>query len=174
MLQYTIRRILLAIPVTLLFWEWVRRGQPLVLPFDGVRQRRGWLLGSLVLTANSLPAVLLAMAIVLLARPLTYAPPKTQRELTNIQIVLDASTSMVFNTYGPQDGEQRYTRFDGAMDALETFLSTVFDLLHNSSFHQVQFSEEICPGFITWTSMRNQISENSFIVRGIHIQMGTR
>jgi len=116
--------ILLAIPVTLLFWEWVRRGQPLVLPFDGVRQRRGWLLGLLVLTANSLPAVLLAMAIVLLARPLTYAPPKTQRELTNIQIVLDASTSMVFNTYGPQDGEKRYTRFDGAMDALETFLST--------------------------------------------------
>ncbi len=115
---------LLAIPVTLLFWEWVRRGQPLVMPFDGVRQRRGWLLGLLVLTANSLPAVLLAMAIVLLARPLTYAPPKTQRELSNIQIVLDASTSMVFSTYGPQDGEKRYTRFDGAMDALETFLTT--------------------------------------------------
>lgn len=116
--------ILLVIPVTLLFWEWVRRGQPLVLPFDDVRQRRGWFVGFLVLTANSLPAVLLAMAILFLARPLTYAPPKTQRELSNIQIVLDASTSMVHSTYGPQDGKKRYTRFDGAMDALEAFLTT--------------------------------------------------
>jgi Ca-activated chloride channel family protein len=115
--------LLLVIPVTLLFWEWVRRGRPLVLPFDGIRQRRGLVLGFLVLSANSLPALLLALAIVFAARPLTYAPPKTERELSNIQIVLDASTSMVFNTYGPQDGEKRYTRFDGAMDALETFLS---------------------------------------------------
>jgi len=115
---------LLVIPVTLLFWEWVRRGRPLVMPFDDVRQRRGWLLGLPVLLANSLPAVLLALAIIFLAHPLTYAPPKTQRQLTNIQIVLDASTSMVFNTYGPQDGQTRYTRFDGAMDALEAFLTT--------------------------------------------------
>jgi hypothetical protein len=116
--------LLLVIPVTLLFWEWVRRGQPLVMPFDNIRQRRGWFLGFLVLTANSLPATLLAMAIIFLARPLAYAPPKTERELTNIQIVLDASTSMVFNTYGPQTGEERYTRFHGAMDALESFLTT--------------------------------------------------
>ncbi|MCH5376501.1 MAG: VWA domain-containing protein, partial [Planctomycetes bacterium] len=42
----------------------------------------------------------------------------------NIQIVLDASTSMVFSTYGPQEGDKPYTRFHGAMDALETFLTT--------------------------------------------------
>jgi Ca-activated chloride channel family protein len=116
--------LLLVIPVTLLFWEWTRRGQPLVMPFDHVRQRRGWFLGFLVLSANSLPALLLASAILFLARPLTFAPPKTQRELTNIQIVLDASTSMVYNTYGPQTGEEAYTRFHGAMDALESFLTT--------------------------------------------------
>ncbi len=116
--------LLLAIPVALLFWEWVRQGRPLVMPFDGVRQRRGWLVGLPVLMANSLPAVLLALAILLLARPLTFEPPKTQRELTNIQIVLDASTSMVFHTYGPQGGEKPHTRFHGAMDALETFLTT--------------------------------------------------
>jgi len=74
--------------------------------------------------ANSLPAVLLALAILVLARPLAYAPPKTQRELTNIQIVLDSSTSMVFNTYGPQTGDKPYVRFHGAMDALEKFLTT--------------------------------------------------
>jgi len=116
--------ILLVIPVALLFWEWVRQGRPLVMPFDDVRQRRGWLLGLPVLMANSLPAVLLGLAILFLARPLTYAPPKTQRELTNIQIVLDASTSMIHHTYGPQAGDEPYTRFHGAMDALDTFLTT--------------------------------------------------
>jgi Ca-activated chloride channel homolog len=115
--------LLLVIPVSLFFWEWVRRGQPLVMPFDHVRQRRGWFLGCLVLSANCLPATLLAAAILLLARPLTFAPPKTQRELTNIQIVMDASTSMVYNTYGPQTGEERYTRFHGAMDAVDSFLT---------------------------------------------------
>jgi Ca-activated chloride channel homolog len=115
--------ILLVIPVALLFWEWVRQGRPLVLPFDGVHHRRGWLVGLPVLVANSLPAVLLALAILVLARPLAYAPPKTQRELTNIQIVLDSSTSMVFNTYGPQEGDKPYVRFHGAMDALEQFLT---------------------------------------------------
>ena len=72
--------VLLVIPVTLIFWEWVRRGQPLVLPFDGVRQRRGWIVGGLVLAANCLPAVLLALAILFLARPLTVAPPKIDAE----------------------------------------------------------------------------------------------
>lgn len=115
--------VLLVIPVALLFWEWVRQGRPLVIPFDDVRQRRGWLVGLPVLLANSLPAVLLALAIVFLARPLTYAPPATKRELTNIQIVLDSSTSMVFNTYGPQEGSKPYTRFHGAMDAVEKFLT---------------------------------------------------
>jgi Ca-activated chloride channel family protein len=114
--------LLLVIPVTLAFWEWVRRGQPLVMPFDHVHQRRGWLLGCLVLSANCLPAALLAAAIVLLARPITFAPPKTQRELSNIQIVLDTSLSMV-ETYGPQTGDQPYTRFMGAMDAIESFLT---------------------------------------------------
>ncbi|MCL4206514.1 MAG: VWA domain-containing protein [Pirellulaceae bacterium] len=116
--------ILLVIPVILLFWEWVRQGRPLVMPFDDVQQGRGWWLGLPVLVANSIPALLLGLAIILLARPLTYAPPKTQRELTNIQIVLDASTSMVYNTYGPQAGDKPYTRFHGAMDALEAFLTT--------------------------------------------------
>jgi Ca-activated chloride channel family protein len=113
--------VFLVAPVTLMFWEWVRRGQPLVLPFDDVPQRRGRLLGLLVRAANCLPAALLAVGIVLLARPLTFAPPKAERQLSNIQIVLDTSLSMR-ETYGPQEGE-RYTRFDGAMDAVETFLT---------------------------------------------------
>ena len=55
---------LLALPVILAFWEWVRRGQPIVLPFDHGRQRRGLMLRFLVLCANCLPAGLLALAII--------------------------------------------------------------------------------------------------------------
>jgi Ca-activated chloride channel family protein len=114
--------LLLVVPVTLIFWEWVRRGQLLVLPFDEVHKRRGWFLGGLVLAANCLPAVLLGFAVLFLARPLTFAPPKTERKLSNIQIVLDTSPSMGW-AYGPQTGEKRYTRFDGAMDAIDKFLT---------------------------------------------------
>ncbi len=113
---------LLAIPVTLAFWEWTRSGHTLVMPFDLGRQRRGRVLQFFVLCANTIPATLLAMAILFLARPITFAPPQTERKLSNIQIVLDTSPSMS-EKYGqqPPSGE-RYSRFDGAMDAIEQFL----------------------------------------------------
>jgi Ca-activated chloride channel family protein len=141
--------LLLVIPVTLVFWEWVRRGQPLVLPFDDVHKRRGWLLGGLVRVANCLPAGLLALAIVLLARPLTYAPPKTQRKLSNIQIVLDTSGSMM-TRYGPQDGDRPYTRFDGAMDAVEKFLTA----REGDAFGLTIFSRQ----FIHWVPLTQDIA----------------
>ena len=114
--------ILLVIPVTLVFWGWVRGGQSLVLPFDHVNRRRGWFLGMLIRSADCLPAALLALAVILLARPLTHSPPKTERKLSNIQIVLDASGSMR-EPYGPQEGERRYRRTDGALDAIDRFLT---------------------------------------------------
>jgi len=66
---------LLALPVILAFWEWVRHGQPLAMPFDHVRLRRGLVLRFLVLCANCLPASLLALAILFLAHPVTLMPP---------------------------------------------------------------------------------------------------
>ena len=113
---------LLAIPVTLAFWEWTRSGHTLVMPFDLGRQRRGRMLQFFVLCANTLPATLLAIAILFLARPITFAPPQTERKLTNIQIVLDTSPSMSEKySQQPSSGE-RYSRFDGAMDAIDQFL----------------------------------------------------
>ena len=141
--------VLLVVPVTLIFWEWVRRGQPLVLPFDEVHKRRGWLLGGFVLSANSLPAVLLAFGILLLARPLTFAPPKTERKLSNIQIVLDTSPSMM-EPLGPQDGEKRHTRFDGAMDAIERFLTA----RQGDAFGLTVFSRQ----FIHWVPLTEDTS----------------
>lgn len=112
---------LLAVPVCLAFWEWIRRGQPIALPFDHGRQRRGRVLQFLVLCANCLPAALLALAILFLAHPITFLPPEVERKLTNIQIVLDTSGSMAEN-HGSQD-RGRHTRFDSAMDAILRFTS---------------------------------------------------
>ena len=44
--------LLLVIPVTLAFWEWVRKGHPLVMPFDHGHQKRSRWLGRLVAIAN--------------------------------------------------------------------------------------------------------------------------
>ncbi len=111
---------LLALPVILAFWEWVRPGQPLVMPFDHGTGGRGRILNFLVLTANCLPAGLLAMAIIFLAHPITYQPPEVERQLTNIQIVLDTSGSMR-EKHGDQT-KSKHSRFDSAMESIETFL----------------------------------------------------
>lgn len=113
--------ILLALPVVLAFWEWVRRGQPIALPFDHGRQKRGRILQFLVLTANCLPAVLLAAAILFLAHPMTYTPPEVERKLNNVQFVLDTSGSMA-EPHGSQ-AEGRHRRFDSAMTAIEQFIN---------------------------------------------------
>jgi Ca-activated chloride channel homolog len=112
---------LLALPVILAFWEWVRRGQPMALPFDHGRQGRGLILRFLVLTANCLPAALLAVAILFLAHPMTYMPPEVERKLNNVQFVLDTSGSMA-EPHGSQN-EGRHRRFDSAMEAIEQFIT---------------------------------------------------
>jgi len=112
---------LLALPVILAFWEWVRRGQPIAMPFDHMRERRGSVLRFLVLCANCLPAALLALAIIFLAHPLTFTPPAVERQLTNVQFVLDTSGSMAEN-HGSQ-AEGRHRRFDSAMEAIEQFVN---------------------------------------------------
>ena len=111
---------LLALPVILAFWEWVRRGQPIALPFDHGRQRRGLVLRFLVLCANCLPAALLALAILFLAHPISFKPPEVERKLNNVQFLLDTSGSMAEN-HGSQ-AEGRHRRFDSAMDAIEKFI----------------------------------------------------
>jgi Ca-activated chloride channel family protein len=110
----------LAIPVILAFWEWVRPGQPLVLPYDNGTGGRGRMLNFLVLCANCLPAGLLAVAIIFLAHPITYQPPEIERQLSNIQIVLDTSGSMR-EKHGDQT-KAKHSRFDSAMESVESFL----------------------------------------------------
>jgi len=111
---------LLAIPVILAFWEWVRPGQPLAMPFDHAKIGRGRFWQFLINSANCLPAGLLAIAILFLAHPVIFNPPEVERQLTNVQIVLDTSGSMK-SPHGPQT-KGLNSRFDSAMTSIEQFL----------------------------------------------------
>ena len=116
--------IFLVLPVLVLVWVWTRRGGRVALPFDGSYgnpktrpgiRPRGRFLGVLLHMAESVPALLVAVAILLLAGPQRIGAPKTKRKLTNIQFCVDVSGSMV-----AEFGEG--TRYDAAMEAINSFL----------------------------------------------------
>ncbi len=118
---------LLIVPVLLLGWVWTRRGGRVALPFDDVyggrvsedgeapRRRRGGFLGFALKLADSVPALMLALAIVILAGPQRVGAPRTKRKMTNIQFCIDVSGSMT-----AQFGEG--SRYDAAMEAINQFL----------------------------------------------------
>ncbi len=105
---------LLALPVVWGYWQWTRRGHPIVLPFDHGRQREGRSLRFVVNLAETLPALLLAVGVLVLAGPRRPSPPENERILNNILICLDVSGSMTV----PFGGK---TRFDAAMEAARQF-----------------------------------------------------
>ncbi len=114
--QHPFLLLLLVLPVALLVWVWLRPGQQIVLPFDHGRPGRGWAWRIVLEVAESLPALLLAVVIVLLAGPQRYGEPQAQRKLTNIHLCMDISSSMTI-PFG--DG----SRYDAAMQAVEDFLT---------------------------------------------------
>lgn len=108
--------LLLILPVLLVWWEWRRRGRPLVLPFDHSQARpRRWL-ERIVKCHNLVAPLLLAVVIGMLAGPQRTTTPKDERVLTNIEFVLDVSGSMMA-PFG--DG----TRADKAFEAIVDFTS---------------------------------------------------
>ena len=107
--------LLLVLPVLLCAWEWMRRGPEVVLPFDHANVRRGRFLARLLSLSNMLPALLLAVAILVLAGPQRLSTADREKQLTNIQFCLDVSGSMT-SRFG--DG----TRYDGAMSAIKQFV----------------------------------------------------
>lgn len=106
----------LVLPAALAVWEWTRRRPGLVLPFDHGSQTSGAWLGRLLRAAATLPALLLAVAIVLAARPIRPDQPTAERVLTNIEFVIDVSGSM-----SSEFGEA--TRFDASLEAIRAFTS---------------------------------------------------
>ncbi|HXG09962.1 MAG TPA: vWA domain-containing protein, partial [Gemmataceae bacterium] len=106
----------LLVPAALLVWVWRGERRRLVLPFDYGRPGRGLGWRIILGVAESLPPLLLAVVIVLLAGPQQLGEPKEKRVLTNIELCLDVSGSMTA-PFG--DG----TRYDAAMKEAEAFCS---------------------------------------------------
>lgn len=106
---------LLVVPAALLVFTWRRSGRALVLPFDHSPARSKRFAAFFLRLAESVPALLLAIAIFLLASPQAWEEPRSKRALTNIQVCVDVSGSMA----APFDGG---TRYEVAMRAMDAFL----------------------------------------------------
>jgi Ca-activated chloride channel family protein len=108
--------LLLVIPAALLYWTWWRPGRRLVLPFDHGPPGSGTVWRLLITGMESMPPLLLAVAIILLAGPQRPGEPRDKRVLTNIELCLDVSGSMTIPF-----GEG--ARYDVAMAALNEFVT---------------------------------------------------
>ncbi|MFT5284251.1 MAG: Ca-activated chloride channel family protein [Planctomycetota bacterium] len=106
---------LLLVPALLLFWIWAGRGGGLTLPFDHLRARGVRWISLMLGLAESLPSLLLAVVILILAGPQRWDEPKTEKVLTNIEFCVDVSGSM---TALFDDGN----RYDASMVAINNFL----------------------------------------------------
>ena len=100
----------------LITWTWWRPGRRTVLPTDYTGAPRGWGWLIPVNLAECIPALLTMVAILLLAGPQRLGEPESKRSLTNIELCLDVSYSMV----APFGAGSRY---DAAMASLNTFCS---------------------------------------------------
>src|SRR5688572_3938393 len=106
---------LLVLPAALLLWAWNRHGRAVVLPFDHAGGPSGAWTRFLLRLFESLPALILAVVILLLAGPQAWEAPRTKRVLTNIQFCVDVSGSMTAK-FGEGD------RYDASMVAINQFL----------------------------------------------------
>jgi Ca-activated chloride channel family protein len=133
---------LLVLPAALLLWIWRRRGRALVLPFDESGAAPGSWTRFFLQAAESLPALLLALVIVLIAGPQSWGAPRDKRVMTNIQFCVDVSGSMSAQ-FG--DGD----RYDASMRALNGFLDyrdgDAFGLTFfgNSVLHWVPLTSDV-------------------------------
>ncbi|MEO1527221.1 MAG: vWA domain-containing protein [Planctomycetota bacterium] len=106
--------LLLVFPLALGFWSIRRRGVGLRMPFDHESHRKRPLLAMLLRGVELLPPVLLAVAVVLIARPQILQVPDEDRVATHITICMDVSGSM-----GVGMGDQN--RYESAAVAIESF-----------------------------------------------------
>src|SRR5215212_4246929 len=102
----------LVVPALLLAWVWRREGRRVVLPFDHGPAGSGRAWRVLISLAESLPALALAVVIVLLAGPQQFGAPQARRRLTNIELLVDVSGSM-----GTPFGDG--SRYDASMKAID-------------------------------------------------------
>ena len=137
----------LAVPLALLALAWAGRWllphRRLVLPLDRAAGGDGWGLWLLVTVADSLPVLLLAVVVAVLAGPLRSGPPTQKRSLTNIQFCIDISGSMT-----APFGEG--TRYDASMKAVDAFV----DFRKGDAYGLTFFGHE----FIHWCPLTSDPS----------------
>lgn len=106
---------LLALPLLWGFWLWVRRGHVVPVPFDHGAQGEGKVLRFFTKLAGTLPSLLLAVGVLLIAGPRRPAPPAEERVLNNILLCIDVSGSMgmAFGSSG--------SRFEAAVASAREF-----------------------------------------------------
>ena len=92
---------------------------------------------------NSLPPLVLAIAVILLAGPRKFERPKSERQLTNIMFVLDVSGSMTAS-FGEKD------RYEIAMEALNEFL----DYRKGDAFSLMVFGDDN----LRWVPLTTDVS----------------
>lgn len=117
--------LLLALPILLAVWEWRRAGYQIALPFDHSNARSGWLLGRLVKCLNLTVPALLAVAIIFLAGPQRMAQSADARVITNIELCLDVSGSMMA-PFG--DGKRSDKAVEAIMDYVDYRKGDAFGL----------------------------------------------
>jgi Ca-activated chloride channel family protein len=105
----------LVLPAALLLWTWNRSGRAVVLPFDHAGGGSGAWTRFFLRWFESLPALILATVILILAGPQGWEAPRSKRVLTNIQFCVDVSGSMTAK-FGAGD------RYDASMEAINQFL----------------------------------------------------
>ena len=120
-----------------------RKGNRVALPFDHGMQSSGRGLAILITAAEMLPALLLAVVIVLLAVPTQFGEPKDKRVMTNIEFCVDVSGSMT-----AQFGEG--SRYDGSMAAIDKFL----DYREGDAFGLTFFGNTV----FQWVPLTNDVT----------------
>ncbi len=136
--------LLLVIPVLLMYWVWTRTSGRIAFPFDHappLAKQQFW--PFLLRCVESLPVLVLAIAILIVAGPQKTGVPQTRRSLANIQFCLDVSGSMSVSF-----GEA--TRYDGAMNSINQFL----DHREGDAFGLTFFGDEV----VHWTPLTTDAS----------------
>ena len=134
---------LLVLPALLLAWVWWRESGRVVLPLDHGQIRHRRVLAAVVGAAESIPACLAAVALLLLAGPTRLGEPQERRALTNIEFCLDCSSSMT-SPFG--DG----SRYDASLAAINQFL----DYRTGDAFGLTFFGNNV----LHWTPLTSDVS----------------
>jgi len=147
--QFAYPEVLFALiaPVLILGWVWSNRwllnSRRIVLPVDRSRRGGGWYWWTLLTLVECIPALLLAVGILILAGPQVNGPLEEKRAMTNIQFAVDVSGSMMA-PFGEGD------RYDASMKAIDQFL----DFRKGDSFGLTFFGD----AFVHWVPLTSDPS----------------